>query len=181
MRPATHWLAASALGDANGIVTDAGGRTTIPGVFAAGDCALVPDPDTWLHATTEHWDVAARQGAVVARTILGRPAPKPRPPYFWSDQLGTKLQMIGRTRCADAVEIEDVAPSPCFIARYRRAGRLVGLFAAGAPQAVGQARREIDATPRASAARGEAARQFAYPAVKELARHVGAVAAGPTS
>ena len=107
-------------------------------MFAAGDCALAPDPDTWLHATTEHWDVAARQGALVARTILGRPAPKPRPPYFWSDQLGTKLQMIGRTRGADSIEIEDVAPSPCFIARYRRAGRLVGLFATGAPLAVGR-------------------------------------------
>jgi NADPH-dependent 2,4-dienoyl-CoA reductase/sulfur reductase-like enzyme len=168
MRPATRWLAASALGDANGIVTDPAGRTTIPGVFAAGDCALTPDPDTWLHATTEHWDVAARQGALVAHTILGRPAPKPRPPYFWSDQLGTKLQMIGRTRGADSVAIEDVAPSPCFIARYRRNGRLVGLFAAGAPRAVGQARREMDAAPAAPVRLSETPRQFAYPAVREL-------------
>ena len=168
MRPATRWLAASALGDANGLVTDPAGRTTIPGVFA--DCAVSPDLDTWLHATTEHWDVAARQGALVARTILGRPAPKPRAPYFWSDQLGTKFQMIGRTQGADSVEIEDVAPSPCFTARYRRNGRLVGLFAAGAPRAVGQARREIDATPRTPALPGEGPRQFAYPAVRELAR-----------
>jgi 3-phenylpropionate/trans-cinnamate dioxygenase ferredoxin reductase component len=180
MRPATRWLAASALGDANGIVTDAVGRTTIPGVFAAGDCALTPDPDTWLHATTEHWDVAARQGALVARTILGRPTPKPRPPYFWSDQLGTKLQMIGRTRGADSVEIEDVAPSPCFIARYRHNGRLVGPFAAGAPQAVAQARREIDAAPRAPARLGESPRQFAYPAVRELTRRVRARSAAGT-
>jgi 3-phenylpropionate/trans-cinnamate dioxygenase ferredoxin reductase component len=170
MRPATRWLAASALGDDNGIVTDPAGRTAIPGVFAAGDCALVRDPDTWLHATTEHWDVAARQGALVARTILGHPAPKARPPYFWSDQLGTKLQMIGRTRGADSVEIEDVAPSPCFIARYRRGGRLVGLFAAGAPRAVAEARREIDGTPGAPAPPGNAPRVFAYPAVRELAR-----------
>jgi len=174
MRPATRWLAASALGDANGIVTDADGRTTIPGVFAAGDCALTPDPDTRLHATTEHWDAAGRQGALVARTILGRPAPKPRAPYFWSDQLGTKLQMVGRTRGADSVEIEDVAPAPGFVARYRRDGRLVGLFAVGAPRAVGQARREIDAAPREPAAVGEPPRQFAYPAVRELARRAGA-------
>jgi NADPH-dependent 2,4-dienoyl-CoA reductase/sulfur reductase-like enzyme len=174
MRPATRWLAASALGDTDGIPTDADGRTTIPGVFAAGDCALTPDPDTWLHATTEHWDVAARQGALVARTLLGRPAPKPRPPYFWSDQLATKLQMIGRTRGADSVEIEDVGPAPSFIARYRRDGRLVGLFAAGAPQAVARARREIDAPPRSPAPTGETSRQFADPAVRELARSAAA-------
>ena len=86
--------------------------------------------------------------------------------------------MIGGTRGADSVEIEDVAPLPCFIARYRRNGRLVGLFAAGAPQAVGEARREIDATPRAPVRLGETPRQFAYPAVTELTRRVVARSAG---
>jgi hypothetical protein len=89
--------------------------------------------------------------------------------------------MIGRTRGADSVEIEDVVPSPCFTARYRRNGRLVGLFAVGAPRAVGQARREIDSAADAPVERRDAARQFAYPAVKELARPAGAVTAGPTA
>jgi hypothetical protein len=58
-------------------------------------------------------------------------------PYFWSDQLGMKLQMIGRVHGAQSVEIEETAPSPAFIARYRRWGRLVGVFAAGVPRAIG--------------------------------------------
>jgi 3-phenylpropionate/trans-cinnamate dioxygenase ferredoxin reductase component len=179
MRPATDWLAPSALGDNNGIVTDAAGRTMIPGVFTAGDClssrirtrGCMPRPSIGTSAAA----------TAFARSILGRPAPEPRPPYFWSDQLGTKLQMIGRTRGADSVEIEDAAPSPCFIARYRRNGRLVGLFAAGAPHAVGRARREIDATAGAPPGRRNSSRQFAYPAVKELARGAGSSsAASPT-
>jgi Reductase C-terminal len=67
-----------------------------------------------------------------------------------------KLQMMGRTCGADAVEIEDVKPSPSFVARYRRNGRLVGVFAAGAPRAIALARRELDG---ATDARGTAERR----------------------
>ncbi len=170
MRPATRWLATSALRSSHGIPTDADGRTAARDVFATGDCALAPDPLTGHFTTTEHWEDAARHGVLVARSVLGQPRPRTRPPYFWSDQLGMKLQMVGRTRGAESIEIEDVEPSPCFIARYRRDGRLVGLFAAGVPHAIGQARREIDAGTHAPVERRNGAHRFAYPAVTEIAR-----------
>jgi NADPH-dependent 2,4-dienoyl-CoA reductase/sulfur reductase-like enzyme len=177
MRPATRWLDRSALRANRGVPVDPGGRTSLTGVFAAGDCALVLDPVTGRYASGEHWDAAGRHGVLVARSLLGLGAPEPRAPYFWSDQLGMKLQMIGRAHGADSVEIEEAAPSPCFIAHYRRRGRLVGVFAAGVPRAIGRARRELQRAPESDGAgkwprppeRVHGAREFVSPNVVELA------------
>jgi hypothetical protein len=89
-----------------------------------------------------------------------------------------KLQMIGRAHRADSVEIEEAVPSPCFIAQYRRRGRLVGVFAAGVPRAIGRARRELNGTPESDGGNGSPRppervhprRELAYPNVVELAR-----------
>jgi 3-phenylpropionate/trans-cinnamate dioxygenase ferredoxin reductase component len=178
MRPATRWLDRSALRATRGVPVDAGGRTGVADVFAAGDCALVLDPVTGCYASGEHWEAASSHGVLVARSVLGLRAPKPRAPYFWSDQLGMKLQMIGRVHGADSVEIEEAVPSPRFLAHYRRRGRLVGVFAAGVPRAIGRARRELEGAPDSDGANGlprpleriHGRRELAYPNVVELAR-----------
>jgi 3-phenylpropionate/trans-cinnamate dioxygenase ferredoxin reductase component len=178
MRPATGWLNRSDLRATQGVPVDPGGRTRAEGVFAAGDCALVLDPVSGRHVSGEHWDAAARHGVLVARSVLGLPLPDPRVPYFWSDQLGMKLQMIGRVHGAQTVEIEEAEPSPAFIARYRRRGRLVGVFAAGVPRAIGRARRELEAPASSGDANGlprppervRSRREFARPDVIEQAR-----------
>jgi 3-phenylpropionate/trans-cinnamate dioxygenase ferredoxin reductase subunit len=166
MRPATRWLDRSALRAARGVPVDRGGRTSVAGVFATGDCALVLDPATGRYASGEHWDAAGRHGVLVARSVLGLPAPEPRAPYFWSDQLGTKLQMIGRAHVAHSVEMEEAQPSPCFVAHYRRRGRLVGVFAAGVPRAIGRARRELDRAPES-----DGAGRLPRPSVRVRGRH----------
>ena len=163
MRPATGWLADTVLQAPHGVPCDADGRTAVPDIFAAGDCALARDDTVDGYLTAEHWDVAGRHGTRVARAILGLPAPAPRAPYFWSDQLGLKLQLVGRPEHADAVEIEESTPSPCFVARYLRRGRLVGLLAVGAPAEIARARRELERSPQAE-------RAFSYPKVMEILR-----------
>ena len=197
MRPATAWLADSALRAPTGVPCNADGRTALPDVFAAGDCALARDDTVGGYVTAEHWDVASRHGTRVACTILELPAPAPRAPYFWSDQLGHKLQLVGRTGPADTVEIEESTPSPCFLARYLREDRLVGLFGVGAPAAIGQARRELERSPQAVPQDGARAvppsrhlpglspgasvyHSFSYPKIVEVSRH-GAVASSPLS
>lgn len=129
----------------------------------------------------------------VARAILGLPAP--RPPYFWSDQLELKLQLVGRTHRADTVEIEDSTPWPRFVARYLRGSRLLGLFAVGAGAAIGQARHELERstpdTPRGRtqalhltreisgvSPRAEVYHSFSYPKIVDISRH-GAVVSRP--
>lgn len=170
MRPATGWLHRSDLRASRGVPVDPGGRTRVDGVFAAGDCALVLDPVTGRYASGEHWDAAARHGVLVARSVLGLAASEPRAPYFWSDQLGMKLQMIGRVHGAQTVEIEEAEPPPAFVARYRRRGRLVGVFAAGVPRAIGRARRELQGVaPNRPLERVRSRHEFARPDVVEQA------------
>jgi 3-phenylpropionate/trans-cinnamate dioxygenase ferredoxin reductase subunit len=110
--PATEWLTASGLGPGP-IATDAGGRTGVPGVYAAGDAACFPDPHSGERIPTQHWEAAVRQGVAVARAIVGlEPAPS-QPPMFWSDQHGCRIQMVGHAPQDCEIELDgDPAGGP---------------------------------------------------------------------
>ncbi|MEA2250226.1 MAG: hypothetical protein QOG70_468, partial [Solirubrobacteraceae bacterium] len=45
------------------------------------------------------------------------------------------------------IDIEDAGDAHGFVARFRLDGRLLGVFAAGQPRAIGAARRELQSTP----------------------------------
>lgn len=91
---------------------------------------------------TGHWSDAAGDGIDAARQLLGlRPLPQ-QPPFFWSDQFGLRIQLVGDPRAARVVELD--GSDDRFIARYRSArGRLVAVLAANRPETVGAARREL--------------------------------------
>jgi NADPH-dependent 2,4-dienoyl-CoA reductase/sulfur reductase-like enzyme len=147
MRPATDWLDGSSIRVDGGIVTDSACRTEVPGILAAGDCARWWNPRYGELMRVEHWDTARRHGAAVAAAALGDETPFAPLPFFWSDQHGVKLQWVGYAPAWDEIEVEDADPEPGFVARYRREGRLVAVFAAGQPRAIGAARRELQSTP----------------------------------
>jgi len=124
------------LGGAGPIPTDACGRTALRGVFACGDVAAFGG------VRVEHWTSAAAQGATVARTILGEPVPLREQPYFWSDQFGLRLQMIGTASGWTSVELD--GSSDAFRARYVDAGgRTVAVLLANRATEVAAARREL--------------------------------------
>lgn len=87
--------AASGLAVEDGIVVDAVGRTSVPGVFAAGDVARRFSARAGRHVRVEHFDNASRQGVAVASAMLGRDAPSDDPHWFWSDQYGLNTQFVG--------------------------------------------------------------------------------------
>lgn len=130
-------------GGANGIPTDASGRTPIPGVYAAGDVAEAWHPLLGRRLRVEHWTSAAGQGAAAAHAILGNEQPHAALPYFWSDQFGLRLQYIGHTECWDAVELEGEPAS--FVARYIENGATVAALAVNRPAEVGALRNELTA------------------------------------
>ena len=68
--PDLDWLAGCGL-PTTGIPTDAGGRSELPGVYAAGDAAAFFDAFLGRHALSGHWESAGRQGAMVANAITG--------------------------------------------------------------------------------------------------------------
>ncbi len=131
-RPATRWLRGLVpLRPDGSIVADACGRTSIPGVFACGDVT-----------GTGHWTAAAGQGAAAARAILGQERPYDDVPYYWSDQVGLRLQQVGDARSATSVKVEGDLDS--LRARYLdREGRLVAALLVNRPQEVGELRREL--------------------------------------
>ena len=121
-----------------GVATDEFGRTSAPGVYACGDVAHFGG------SRVEHWTSASGQAATVAATILGESRPYVDTPYFWSDQFGVRLQMVGSTAGCDIVEIEGGNDS--FAARYTDAeGRIRAVLLANRPREIAAARRELAA------------------------------------
>ena len=126
----------------DGIATDAGGRTSVPGIYACGDVASALRPSLGRRVRVEHWTSAAGQAAAVARAILGREAPYDDLPYFWSDQFGLRLQHVGHAEHWRGVEIEGGAES--FSARYVALdGTLAAALLVNRPRDVGAVRREL--------------------------------------
>ncbi len=134
MRPHVSWVERW-LDTDDGLVTNAHCHTELPGVLAAGDCARWWHPGYNVLTRVEHWDTAGRHGAAAARAALGSDEPFAPLPFFWSDQHGVKLQWAGYAPRWDEVEISD-GPAGTFVARYRCAERVMGVFAAGQPRAI---------------------------------------------
>jgi NAD(P)H-nitrite reductase large subunit len=68
VQPAIQWLASTATPPAlgRGIQVDTGFRTSLPNVYAAGDCAELPNGQV-----EQIWYSAKRQGELAARSLLG--------------------------------------------------------------------------------------------------------------
>lgn len=132
--PATEWLRGTPIGP-NGsaaIRADHAGRTAIPNVFAAGDCA-----------GSQHWEAAVQQGAAAALAMLGEDPPPAPPSSFWSDLYGIRINWLGDARGADSVEIDGDPGERDFSVIYRHEGRAVAGLLVGRPRALPALRKEL--------------------------------------
>ncbi|NEB01051.1 FAD-dependent oxidoreductase [Streptomyces sp. SID13726] len=146
-RPCVDWLTGSGLALTDGVECGADGRTGLPGVVAVGDCASWYDPRAGLHRRVEHWTGAReRPDAAVAALLAGGAAQPglPRPPYFWSDQYGVKIQFAGHAAGADSVAVEEGAPDDRnVLAVYRRAGHPVAVLGMNQPRLFTRWRKQL--------------------------------------
>ena len=139
---ATQWLEGTGL-DAGGVRVDPDGRTPAPGVYAAGDAALVYDPAVARHVRTDHWEAAARQGAAAARAMLGLEPARTPLPSFWSDQYGVRVQFVGRAEEADRIAIEGDPEGRDFQALFTKGDVPVAALLVGRPRTLAQVRRQV--------------------------------------
>lgn len=93
MLPNSGIAAAAGLDVDDGIVVDASGQTSQPGIYAAGDVSRFPASGGSIRL--ESWSNAMNQGIAVARAILGDATPYDPLPWFWSDQYDTTVQIVG--------------------------------------------------------------------------------------
>ncbi len=149
-RPCVEWLEGSGVELDNGVKCGADGRTSLAGVVAVGDCASWYDQRAGFHRRVEHWTGARErpEAAVAALLSWGAVEPGvPRPPYFWSDQYGVKIQFAGHAAGADSVTVEEGAPGDrSFLAVYRCAGQPVAVLAMNQPRLFMRWRKQLAAT-----------------------------------
>ena len=81
----------------NGVLVDGRCRTNVPGIFAAGDLANQMHP-LFGRVRVEHYNNAEKQGAYVARSMLGTDQEYAYLHTFWSDQYDDKLEYAGHVR-----------------------------------------------------------------------------------
>jgi NADPH-dependent 2,4-dienoyl-CoA reductase/sulfur reductase-like enzyme len=123
----------------DGILVDAGGRTSHAAIWAAGDVARVDG------RRVEHWHAAREAGERAAASMLGRP-PGPVPvPWVFSELAGIPLDVVGDPSAADdeAWLLEDR------IVGSFREGRVAGLAILAGAMDVGVARRLVGDGARA--------------------------------
>ena len=145
VRPATGWLEGSGVRLENGVAVDAGLRTSLPGVYAAGDCAAFESRRFGRRLRMEHWDVALHQPEVVAANILGGDEAYDPVPYFWSEQFGRMVQYVGYHGGAESMLWRGDPAEPAWSACWLAGGRLVAMLTVDRPRDMLQARRLIAA------------------------------------
>ncbi len=127
----------------NGIAVDALGRTSAPGIWAAGDCASFPWRGGRLRL--ESVQNAIDMAEAVAANVLGAEGPYMPQPWFWSDQYDVKLQIAGLGLGHDRIVVRD-GDRPGSRSHWYYAGpTLLAIDAMNDPRAYMTAKRLIEA------------------------------------
>jgi len=125
VEPRTALAEAAGLTLDNGIAVDERLRTSVPGVFAAGDVANAHHPFYGERIRVEHWANALNQGPAAARSMLGADDGYERLPYFFSDQYDVGMEYSGFARSWDRVVLRGDPGSREFIAFWLVGDRVV--------------------------------------------------------
>lgn len=149
-RPATGWLAGSgiALGTDGAITADEHLRTSLPDVYAVGDCASFPSGRYGERLLVHHWDNALQGPRTVAANVIASARREPEQiydpvPYFWSEQFGRFVQYAGHHATADTMVWRGDPAGAAWTVLWLREGALVALLAVGRARDLAQGRKLI--------------------------------------
>jgi 3-phenylpropionate/trans-cinnamate dioxygenase ferredoxin reductase subunit len=120
-------LAAGARGG-NGVWVDDHCRTSLPDIFAIGDCALHSNRFAGgAEIRLESVQNAADMAITVARGITGDPAPYNAVPWFWSNQYDLRLQTMGLSIGHDQTVLRGDPATRSFSLIYLKTGKVIAL------------------------------------------------------
>jgi 3-phenylpropionate/trans-cinnamate dioxygenase ferredoxin reductase subunit len=126
--PAVEPLMAAGAEGGNGVKVDAQCRTSLPDIFAIGDCAL--HSNAYAEGAVirvESVQNANDQATVVAKTITGADAAYDAVPWFWSNQYDLRLQTVGLSIDFDDVVQRGDPAGRSFSLTYLKGGRVIAL------------------------------------------------------
>ena len=137
-------IAAGAEGALGGVKVDEFCRTSLPDIYAAGDCAAHAN----RHAggaviRLESVQNAHDQAAAAAAAIAGSPKPYDAVPWFWSDQYDLKLQTAGLSTGHDQALVRGDPDSRSFSVVYLKNSRVIALDCVNATRDYAQGRRLV--------------------------------------
>jgi NADPH-dependent 2,4-dienoyl-CoA reductase/sulfur reductase-like enzyme len=111
----------------NGIVVDAGLRSSEPDIYAAGNVANAYHPLLGRHVRVEHWANALNQPQAAARAMLGQDVAYDVVPYFYTDQYDLGMEYAGDVEPGgyDRVVFRGDVEGREFVAFWLRGGRVL--------------------------------------------------------
>jgi 3-phenylpropionate/trans-cinnamate dioxygenase ferredoxin reductase subunit len=121
-------LIAAGAAVSNGVSVDGRCRSSLPDVFAIGDCASHFNRFAdGLAIRLESVQNANDQATLVAREILGKGEDYAALPWFWSNQYDLRLQTVGLSTGHDQAVLRGDPLSRAFSVIYLKRGRVIAL------------------------------------------------------
>jgi 3-phenylpropionate/trans-cinnamate dioxygenase ferredoxin reductase subunit len=137
-------IAAGAEGS-NGVDVDAQCRTSLPDIFAIGDCATHANRFAGgARVRLESVQNANDQAAVAVRTIIGEDVAYEATPWFWSNQYDLRLQTVGLSIGHDDVVLRGKPEERSFSVIYLKDGRIIALDCVNATKDYVQGRKLVE-------------------------------------
>ncbi|MGB8327851.1 MAG: FAD-dependent oxidoreductase [Steroidobacteraceae bacterium] len=142
--PAVEPLLAAGAQGGNGVNVDEQCRTSLPDVYAVGDCAA--HANRFAGGATlrvESVQNATDQAIVAAKTILGQAVIYDAVPWFWSNQYDLRLQTVGLSLGHDATVLRGDPAARSFSVIYLRSGQVIALDCVNATRDYMQGRKLV--------------------------------------
>ncbi|MXP26374.1 NAD(P)/FAD-dependent oxidoreductase [Altererythrobacter indicus] len=144
--PAVGPLIAAGAAGANGVDVDEYCRTSLPDVYAIGDCAAHGNPyANGAVIRLESVQNANDMATTAAKDICGNSESYNALPWFWSNQYDLKLQTAGLSFDHDTTVLRGDPDSRKFSVLYLRDGRVIAVDAVNNTKDYVQGRKLIEA------------------------------------
>ncbi|MGK2910674.1 MAG: NAD(P)/FAD-dependent oxidoreductase [Sphingobium sp.] len=126
--PETGPLIAAGASGGNGVDVDAYCRTSLPDIYAVGDCASHANGfAAGAQIRLESVQNANDQAKVAVQHIMGQENEYDAVPWFWSNQYDLKLQTVGLSTGYDKTILRGDPATRSFSVLYIKGGKLIAL------------------------------------------------------
>jgi 3-phenylpropionate/trans-cinnamate dioxygenase ferredoxin reductase subunit len=143
--PAVGPLIIAGAAGANGVEVDQYCRTSLPDIYAVGDCAAHANPYAGgAVIRLESVQNATDMATCAAKAICGDPQPYEALPWFWSNQYDLRLQTAGLSLGHDATVLRGDPATRSFSVIYLKEGRVIALDCVNRTKDYAQGRRLVE-------------------------------------